>query len=221
MNRLFPELPTPKMHPANIGHNLTRTGEPMPEKLAELYCARVLALSLFDGDFKQTMSGLRTVFHTGAKIVARAAAPKKMGSWDQERFKLMQFYITLAHGEDPELIFDAFLTADIQPTVAAFRVPEEAFALLNRPVEERHFDAARLTEPDERTLWYVARALQFAQAGFESVTLDEAIPEEVERILRRRLPLVFRGAIPSAVQLSEEPEDALLYRWTAEKQREH
>lgn len=221
MNRLFPELPTPKMHPANIGHDLTRTDGPMHPALAGLYGDRVLTLSLFDGDFKQTMNGLHTVFRTGAKIVARAAAPKKMGIWDLERFKLMQFYITLAHGEDPELIFDAFLTADIQPTVAAFHVPAEAFALLNRPVEDRRFDRERLDDPAERTLWYLTRALQLEQAGFESITLDETIPDEVEQILRKRLPLVFRGTIPSAVHLKDEPEDALLYRWTAEKQREH
>lgn len=221
MNRLFPELPTPKMHPANIGHDLTRTGGPMTPTLAGLYGARVLTLSLFAGDFKQAMNGLHTVFRTGAKIIARAAVPKKMGIWDLERFKLMQFYITLAHGEDPELIFDAFLTAEIHPTVAAFRIPAEVFALLDYPVEDRYFDAARLNDPKERTLWYLTRALQFEQAGFESITLDESIPEEVEQILRKRLPLVFRGTIPSAVQLTDEPEDALLYRWTAEKQREH
>ena len=92
MNLLFPKLPTPKMHPANIGHDLERDSSKLSPRLWELYRDRVLRLTMFEGDLKNVMDDLYTVFLTGAKIVARAAVPGSMGPWEAERLKTVKFY---------------------------------------------------------------------------------------------------------------------------------
>ena len=114
MNRLFPELLAPKLHPANVGHDFTREGAVTPA-LLELYRARAVRMSLFQDDMKGAMEGLHAIFRMGAKLICSAAAPTDMGDWEAPRQELMRFYIGLAKGEDPELIFDAFISWEIRP----------------------------------------------------------------------------------------------------------
>ena len=67
-----------------------------------------------------------------------------MGDWEAPRQELMRFYIGLAKGEDPELIFDAFISWEIRPTVEYIPIPAAAFASLGMPSEDRCFDYRRM-----------------------------------------------------------------------------
>ncbi|MBE6953032.1 MAG: hypothetical protein E7452_05715 [Ruminococcaceae bacterium] len=221
MNLLFPKLPTPKMHPANIGHDLERDGGPLSERLWAMYRDRVLCLTMFEGDLKNVMDDLYTVFLTGAKIVSAAAAPKTMGPWEAERLKTVKFYIDLAHSLDPELIFDVCLSDQMTPTAALVQVPAEAFAAFGLPVEERPFDAEKCDDPTERKLWLYARAKMYRDAGFESLTLGADTPVEVVEKLKTITPIVSVGAMAAA---AEDPcvtdPVAIAEKWIAQKQKE-
>lgn len=218
MNRLFPELLAPKLHPANVGHDFTREGAVTPA-LLELYRARAVRMSLFQDDMKGAMEGLHAIFRMGAKLICSAAAPTDMGDWEAPRQELMRFYIGLAKGEDPELIFDAFISWQIRPTVEYIPIPAAAFASLGMPSEDRCFDYRRMGEETERKLWYCCRGLQFLEAGFESLTFDRRIPEETADWFRDKALLVFHGGIPAA-DFAQEGEERITCRWIAEKQRE-
>lgn len=220
MNLLFPELPSPKMHPANIGHDLVRE-EGFTPRLRELYLARALHLTMFDSDFKNVMANLRTVFNTGAKIVYHASAPKKAGDWDTQRLVFMKFYIDLAHSVDPELIFDAYLTDRISQTVAYIPIPASIFEAFSLPIENRCFEPSRMCyDETERKLWYYFRATAFIDAGFESISLAPEIPKQIAAMLENRIPLVLTAEIEAANPKREAQED-IKNRWIAEKQREY
>lgn len=221
MNLLFPKLPTPKMHPANIGHDLERDGGPLSERLWAMYRDRVLRLTMFEGDLKNVMDDLYTVFLTGAKIVSSAAAPKTMGPWEAERLKTVKFYIDLAHSLDPELIFDVCLSAEMAATADLVRVPAEAFAAFGLPVEERNFDAAKREEPTERKLWLYARAMLYRNAGFESLTLSADTPAEVADKLRAITPIVSVGTLAVSAEDPRATDPvAIAEKWIAQKQKE-
>lgn len=221
MNLLFPKLPTPKMHPANIGHDLERDGGPLPERLWMMYRDRALHLTMFDGDLKNVMDDLYTVFLTGAKIVSAAAVPKTMGPWEAERLKTVKFYIDLAHSLDPELIFDVCLSDEMAPTAAFVSVPAEAFAALGLPAEVRNFDAAKRDDPTERKLWLYTRAMLYRKAGFESLTLGANTPGEVADKLRAITPIVSVG-VPAVSAEDPRTTDpvAIAEKWIAQKQKE-
>ena len=176
---------------------------------------------LFEGDLKNVMDDLYTVFLTGAKIVSAAAAPKTMGPWEAERLKTVKFYIDLAHSLDPELIFDVCLSDQMTPTAALVQVPAEAFAAFGLPAEERPFDAEKCDDPTERKLWLYARAKMYRAAGFESLTLGADTPAEVADKLREIAPIVSVGAMAA---VAEDPRVtdpvAIAEKWIAQKQKE-
>lgn len=216
MNLLFPELPSPKMHPANIGHDLVRV-DGFDARLQTLYLERVLRLNMFDGDFKNVMMNLHTIFNTGAKIILHSTAPKTAGDWDAQRLKFTKFYIDLAHSLDPELIFDAYITDCISPTVCYIPIPTAVFEAFGLVPETRCFDPTG--DDAERKLWYYFRAMQFLDAGFESITLAPGISEDIAAMVKKRAVLVFREE-PAAADLGSESEETIKNRWITEKQRE-
>lgn len=216
MNLIFPELPSPKMHPANIGHDLVRT-DGFDARLQALYLDRVLKFNLFDSDFKNAMSDLRTVFNTGAKIILHASAPKRAGDWDAQRLIFTKFYIDLAHSLDPELIFDAYITDHISPTIRYIPIPAAVFEAFGLPVQKRFFDPAG--DETEKKLWYYFRATQFMDAGFESISLAPGIPAEVADMIAKRAVLVLREE-PACADIRKENEETIKNRWITEKQRE-
>lgn len=203
------------MHPANIGHDLTRIGAPSGDKLS-LYLSRALKLPMFNGDFKNVMRDLRTVYATGAKLVVGSCSPREAGEWDEQRLELAKWYIELAHSVDPELIFDAYIGSYIGEGASYIEVPEQVLSAFGLPCEKRRFDFSR---QNEDKLWYFFRARQFLDAGFESLSFDRCIPREIRAMFDGGLALVFMGE-PDAAELSVESEEAICSRWTEEKQRE-
>ena len=216
MNLLFPALPSPKMHPANIGHDLVRESGLTP-RLRALYLERVLKLNMFDGDFKNAMADLRTVFNTGAKVILHATAPKRAGDWDAQRLTFTKFYIDLARSLDPELIFDAYITDHISPTVHYISIPGSVFAAFGLPAESRCFDPAGSEQ--EQKMWYYFRAMQFMDAGFESISFAPGIPEDVVAMVAEKAVMVFREE-PACADIQKECEEVIKNRWITEKQRE-
>ncbi|MBR5520293.1 MAG: hypothetical protein IKU55_06200 [Clostridia bacterium] len=221
MNLLFPKLPTPKMHPANIGHDLERDASPLDARLRVLYCDRVLRLTMFEGDLKNVMDDLYTVFLTGAKVIAASAAPKSMGPWEAERLKTIRFYIDLAHSLDPELVFDVVISDKIAPTIDLVNIPAEAFAAFGLAAENRTFDYAKKDDETERKLWFYTRAKLYRDAGFESLTFGEGVPTEVVELFHANTPLVSVGALGVT---AEDPKTtdpvAIAEKWITQKQKE-
>ncbi|MBE6938325.1 MAG: hypothetical protein E7460_07235 [Ruminococcaceae bacterium] len=221
MNLLFTELPSPKMHPANIGHDLTRDAFPLTGLKKTQYLDRVLDLEIFRDDFRHVPAELRTVFLTGAKVVKNAIAPATMGDWDDQRLEFVKFYTDLAHSLDPELIFDAVVSADIHPTVEYISVSPLAFEKLGRTPEKRKFCFAAMNTSEERELWYVHRALQFKAAGFDSLTFESGVPQKVIDLFAEDTPLVFTSRThPGAKSPSEEDPVAIAEAWITQKQLE-
>ena len=217
MNLIFPELPSPKMHPANIGHDLVRC-DGFDDRLRQLYLDRVLKLTMFDGDFKKAMADLHTVFNTGAKIVLHATAPKTAGDWDAQRLNFTRFYIGLARSLDPELIFDAYITDRISPTIRYIAIPAFIFEAFGLQPEDRCFDPAG--GELEQKMWYYFRATQFLDAGFESISLAPGISQDVADMIAQKAVLVFREE-PVCADLKVDDEETIKNRWITQKQREH
>ena len=217
MNLIFPELPSPKMHPANIGHDLVRC-DGFDDRLRKLYLDRVLKLNMFDGDFKNVMTDLHTVFNTGAKIVLHATAPRRAGDWDAQRLVFAKFYIDLARSLDPELIFNAYITDRISSTVCYISIPAFVFEAFGLAPENRCFDPAG--DELEQKMWYYFRAMQFLDAGFESISLAPGIPQQVADMISGKAVLVFREE-PACADLTADDEETIKNRWITQKQREH
>lgn len=221
MNLLFTELPSPKMHPANIGHDLTRDQSPLSGLKKTQYLDRVLSLEIFRGDLRHVPTELRTVFLTGAKVVKNAIAPATMGDWDDQRLELIKFYTDLAHSLDPELIFDGVVSAEIHPTVEYISVSPEAFVKLGRVPEKRKFSYAAMESEDERALWYVHRALSFRAAGFDAITFEQGIPRAVIELFENELPLCFSSReLPGARDPKKEDPVEIAKSWITQKQLE-
>jgi hypothetical protein len=221
MNLLFTELPSPKMHPANIGHDLERDNLPLEGKKRTQYLERALKLNLFRDDFKNVPSDLHTVFLTGAKVVANAYAPKTMGDWDDQRLEFIRFYTELAHKLDPELIFDAYITDEIHKTVEYIKISPEAFAKLGLTPENRKFNFSLMNTEAERELWFCHRALQFKAAGFDCLTFGENVPKKIVDIFAKETPLVFFGkGIENTKSLETETPLAIAEYWVGQKQLE-
>ena len=221
MNLLFTELPSPKMHPANIGHDLERDSLPLEGLKRKQYLDRTLKLNLFRDDFKNVPADLHTVFLTGAKVVANAYAPKTMGDWDDQRLEFVRFYTELAHRIDPELIFDAYITDLIHPTVEYIKVSPEAFRKLGLVPEDRKFSFALMNTDAERQLWFCHRALQFKAAGFDCLTFGKNVPKKIVDLFAGETPLVFHGC-PIENTRSTETETPLEIAeyWIGQKQLE-
>lgn len=217
MNKIFPELPSPKMHPANVGHDFNRTYG-MTEKLKNLHIARGVKLTIFRGDYKHVMSELRTLFYIGAKFVSSAAAPKVCGDWDIRLGEWMKFYINLAHSVDPELIFDAYISSEIDYGVGYIDIPEYVFEAFGLPTENRKFNYASMTDL-ERKMWYFYRGMQFIAAGFESLTFDNEIPKDVTDMFKDKALMVFRGELDLPCLATVNP-DTIKNVWIAQKQNE-
>ncbi|MBR4941349.1 MAG: hypothetical protein IKZ19_05065 [Clostridia bacterium] len=221
MNLLFTELPSPKMHPANIGHDLTRDNGPLLSKKRNFYLDRVLMLEIFRSDFKHVPRELHTVFLTGAKVIANAYAPKTMGNWDDSRLDFVRYYTELAHRLDPELIFDAYISDSIHQTVEFISVSPEAFIKLGRTPEKRKFDFSKMNTPEERELWFCHRALQFKNAGFDSLTFGKNVPESIVSLFAAETPLVFiEGELSKFKDPNSESPVAIAECWIAQKQSE-
>ena len=221
MNLLFTELPSPKMHPANIGHDLERNGLPLEGLKRKQYLDRALKFELFRDDFKNVPSDLHTVFLTGAKVIANAYAPKTMGDWDDQRLTFISFYTELAHKIDPELIFDAYITDEIHKTVEYVKISPEAFEKLGLAPENRKFSFALMDTETERELWFCHRALQFKAAGFDCLTFGEKVPKKIVELFKKETPLVFHGCV---IENTRSPETetplAIAEYWVGQKQLE-
>ena len=221
MNLLFTELPTPKMHPANIGHDLERDGLPLLGNKRKMYLDRALELNLFRDDFKHVPSDLHTIFLTGAKVVANAYAPKTMGDWDDQRLEFVRFYTELAHKIDPELIFDAYITDEIHKTVEYIKISPAAFEKLGLVPENRKFNFSLMNTEAERELWFCHRALQFKAAGFDCLTFGEKVPAKIVELFAKETPLVFFG---KGIENTKSPESetplAIAEYWVGQKQLE-
>lgn len=218
MNRLFPELLAPKLHPANVGHDFTREGAVTPA-LLELYRARAVRMSLFQDDMKGAMEDLHAIFRMGGQadlLRGGSHGHGRLGSAPPGADALLH-RPGQGGGPGADLRRLYFLGnpphSGVHPhSGGGLCIPGDAVGgpLLRLPADGGE---------TERKLWYCCRGLQFLEAGFESLTFDRRIPEETADWFRDKALLVFHGGIPAA-DFAQEGEERITCRWIAEKQRE-